>query len=91
MWQKVSGQHVDGAIALDPQVLANLLTAIGPIPATNGGALTAQNVVSLTEQQEYAIFSDNAVRKQFLVDVLKAVSTNAIDGAAPASDRLIHA
>ena len=90
MWQKVSGEHVDGALAMDPQVLANLLAAIGPIPASNGGALTAANVVPLTEQQEYSIFSDNAVRKQFLVDVLKAVSTKVIDGAAPANT-LVHA
>jgi len=85
MWEKVSGEHVDGALALDPQVLANLLTATGPVKTAQGGVLTAENVVPLTEQQEYAIFSDNNERKQFLVDVLKDVSNYTIAGHASAA------
>jgi len=85
MWEKVSGEHVDGALALDPQVLANLLTATGPVKTAGGGVLTAENVVPLTEQQEYAIFSDNNQRKQFLVDVLKDVSNYTIEGHASAN------
>jgi len=85
MWEKVSGEHVDGALALDPQVLANLLTATGPIKTAQGGVLTAENVVPLTEQQEYSIFSDNNERKQFLVDVLKDVSNYTIAGHASAA------
>jgi len=84
MWEKVSGEHIDGALALDPQVLANLLTATGPVKTAQGGVLTAENVVTLTEQQEYSIFSDNSERKQFLVDVLKDVSNYTIGGHASA-------
>ena len=85
MWQRVSGEQVDGALAMDPQVLANLLTATGPIKTANGAALSADTVVPLTEQQEYAIFSDTALRKQFLVDVLKTVSQSVISGQASAT------
>lgn len=88
MWQKVSGEHVDGAIALDPQVLANLLNATGPLRTAEGGVLTSANVVPLTEQQEYSIFSDNAERKKFLVAVLKDVSNYAIAGSASAPNLL---
>jgi hypothetical protein len=82
MWAKHSGEHVDGAVALDPQVLANFLAATGPVPTKHGVTLSSQNVVALTEQQEYALFSDQAQRKRFLVDVLHEVSDKILDGSA---------
>lgn len=82
MWTKHSGEHVDGAVALDPQVLANFLAATGPVATKYAVTLSAQNVVSLTEQQEYALFADQAQRKQFLVDVLHDVSDKILDGSA---------
>jgi hypothetical protein len=69
---------------MDPQVLSNLLAVTGPAKASGGGVLTAASVVPLTEQQEYAIFSDNNERKDFLVAVLKTVSNEVISGKAPA-------
>jgi hypothetical protein len=72
MWEKVSGEHVDGAMAMDPGVLANLLHATGPVRTAQGAVLNAQNVVALTEQQEYAIFNNNTTRRAFLVGVLKS-------------------
>jgi len=85
MWEKTTGEHIDGAIALHPGVLANLLQATGPIKTTEGITLNSQNVVSFTEQQEYAIFNNNTARRNFLVGVLKKVSTDAISGRASAA------
>lgn len=85
MWQKVSGEHVDGAIALDPTALAYFLSVTGPVTLPSGLPVTAQDIVPLTEKDEYAIFSDNNQRKQFLVDVMKAASTKLTSGAGSAS------
>lgn len=80
MWQQVSGEHVDGAMALDPQVLSYFLTATGPVTLPGGRVLTAQDVVPLTERDEYALFTDNTVRKAFLVSILKGASKQLISG-----------
>lgn len=82
MWAKHSGEHIDGAIALDPQVLANFLAATGPVATKYGVTLTAADIVALTEAQEYALFPDPTQRKQFLVDVLHAVADKILDGTA---------
>jgi hypothetical protein len=85
MWERVSGEHVDGAVAVDPTVLAYLLAATGPATLPGGGTVTADNVVTLTERDEYSIFDDNAARKDFLVSVLKASSTLLTSGRGDAT------
>lgn len=82
MWTKVSGERIDGAVALDPQVLANFLAATGPVPTKYGITLSADSVVALTEKQEYALFAAPTQRKQFLVDVLHAVADKILSGSA---------
>ncbi len=84
MWEKVSGEHVDGALAVDPEVLANLLRVTGPVTTPENITLGASNVVQVTESTQYTMFADNNVRKDFLVHVLKATSTRVLDGSAPA-------
>lgn len=86
MWQIASGEHVDGAVALDPNVLASFLSATGPVELPDKTLVDAGNVVSLTERDEYALFNDNGARKAFVVAVLKAVSTHLTktrNGATP--------
>jgi hypothetical protein len=75
MWQKVSGQHVDGAIALDPAVLGAFLSITGPVTLADQATIDAASVVTLTERDQYSIFNDNNERKAFVVSILKAVST----------------
>jgi hypothetical protein len=80
MWQRVSGQHVDGAVAVDPTVLGYILAATGPVAVPPGFTVDAGNVVSLTERDEYTLFTNNIARKAFLVSVLKATSKALISG-----------
>jgi hypothetical protein len=80
MWQKVSGEKVDGAMAVDPTVLSYFLTVTGPVTVPSGAVVTAENIVSLTEKDEYSIFDDNIARKDFLVSILKASSTRLTSG-----------
>ncbi|HKC29425.1 MAG TPA: DUF4012 domain-containing protein [Jatrophihabitans sp.] len=81
MWQKVSGQKVDGVLALDPTVLAYFLSVTGPARLPNGSVIDATTVVPLTERDEYSIFSDNIKRKEFIVAVLRAASRKLVSGA----------
>jgi hypothetical protein len=83
MWRKVSGQRVDGVAAVDPTTLGYFLDVVGPTTA-GGQVITGQNVVALTERDEYAIFADNAARKAFLVAVLKASAHKLTSGSGSA-------
>lgn len=74
MWQQHTGQRVDGVVGLDPQALANLLAAVGPVRLPDGGQVSADNVVALTERDAYARFAgDVPGRKAYLSDLARAV------------------
>jgi hypothetical protein len=90
MWRITSGQQVDGVLALDPTVLSYFLNATGPARLRNGTTIDAGNVVPLTERDEYAMFSDNFKRKQFVVSILKAASLKLTSGAGSAL-AILHA
>jgi hypothetical protein len=81
MWQRVSGQHVDGVLALDPTVLSYFLSVTGPATLPGGQTIDAGNVVTLTQRDEYVMFSDNFARKRFLVAVLRAASRKLTSGS----------
>lgn len=80
MWEKVSGEHVDGAIALDPTALSYFLAVTGPAALPTGGLVSASTVVSLTEKDEYVLYPNLDVRKQFLVGLIHATDAQLISG-----------
>jgi hypothetical protein len=84
MWQRVSGQHVDGVLALDPTVLSYFLGVTGPAVLPSGRAISADNVITLTQRDEYTMFSDNFARKRFIVAVLRAASHKLTSGLGSA-------
>lgn len=49
LWERHTGQRLDGAIATDPVGLARVLKATGPVRLPDGKQLTAENTVELTE------------------------------------------
>ncbi len=88
MWQAKTGQPVDGALALDPTALGYLLQATGPADLGAGEQITAQNVVALTQQGQYAKYpantpAGNAERKRYLTTVAKAVSARITSAGDP--------
>lgn len=73
MWQKKTGQQLDGAIATDPIALSYLLEATGPITLPDGEEITADNVVEITLSTSYTRFADNnAARKAYLQQIAGA-------------------
>jgi hypothetical protein len=81
MWERRSGQHVNGVLALDPTVLSYFLNVTGPAALPGGGTISASNVVTLTERDEYTLFPNNIQRKRFIVSVLKTASEKLTSGA----------
>jgi hypothetical protein len=75
MWQRQTGQRVDGAIATDPVALSYILGATGGVTLADGEKVTADNVVQLTEVDAYARFGANlnTERKAFLQQIAQAV------------------
>ena len=79
MWERKTGQRIDGAIAVDPTALSYLLKVTGPAGLPDGGAVSAANVVALTQQTQYVKYGANTPRgnrerKAYLVSIAKAVS-----------------
>ena len=85
MWERQSGETVDGVIVLDPVVLSYVLGAIGPVTLTDGEVISADNVVELTMSTAYSRFSAEKIvtpqaivykseaRKRYLQDIAGAV------------------
>lgn len=89
MWQAKSGQHVDGALALDPTALGYLMRVAGPAHLPGGIAVTANNVAGLTQSRQYTLYPgfgarQTAERKQFLVSIAQAVSAKLLRVGSPA-------
>jgi hypothetical protein len=85
MWEKASGQRLDGALALDPIALSYLLGPTGPVTLRDGTVVNAANVLSLTESTVYARFPDADQRKAYLLQLAKAVSVHIVNSRASAS------
>jgi hypothetical protein len=88
MWERTTGQHVDGVLALDPTVLSYFLAAAGPAQLPDGTIISSSNVVALTERDQYSMFPNNVERKQFEVDVLRAASHRLTSGTGAAQNIL---
>jgi hypothetical protein len=75
MWEARTGRRVDGAVAVDPQVLSYLLSVTGPARLPDGSTVSADNIVGLTENSAYLRFgADTVGRKNFLIAVARAVT-----------------
>jgi hypothetical protein len=89
MWQKYSGQRVDGAIAIDPTAISYLLKVTGPAALPDGTSVSAENVVALTQQTLYVTHPNTAERKTYLLQIATAISNKLLQ--APGSASLISA
>jgi hypothetical protein len=80
MWQKLTGEHLDGAVALDPTALSYLLKVTGPATMPDKSTVTSSNVVALTQSAVYVRFAtDNQARRLYLLAVARAVGQQLID------------
>lgn len=84
IWEKKTGQPVDGVISLDPVALSYILAATGPVRITNpeliaaarGGLpaeLNAKNVVKTLVSDVYAKIASPELQDVYFADVAKEV------------------
>ncbi|MGQ0668923.1 MAG: DUF4012 domain-containing protein [Actinomycetota bacterium] len=67
LYLRVNGVRLDGTIFVNPQTLAELLEATGPVEApVLSRTLTAGNAVRFLANRAYFAFDDAALRKQIL-------------------------
>ena len=85
MWQKKTGQHLDGALSVDPTALSYLLGPTGPVTLSDGTVVDANNVVPMTQSTIYARFPNSEQRKAYLVKIARAVSKHILDSHAATS------
>ena len=96
MWQRQTGQHLDGAIATDPTALGYLLGATGPVTLSDGQQLNADNAVQVLENGVYAKFPQITAqaitaRKNYLVDAAKVIASHVTDQANANPNGLLDA
>ncbi|MGG7508867.1 DUF4012 domain-containing protein [Plantibacter sp. YIM 135249] len=90
MAEQVFGTPIDGVIAIDPSVLANLLTATGPVTLTDGTVLNHDNAVQLLLSEVYARYPDRLVQDAFFAEVAGSVFTT-MTASTPDPKTLIEA
>jgi hypothetical protein len=79
MWEDTFHQHLDGAIATDPESLSYLLGAIGPVTLADGTVINESNAVSFFESGVYARFhADSTARKIYQQNAARKVVTSVL-------------
>jgi protein-tyrosine-phosphatase len=80
LWQRQTGERLDGAIATDPVAVSYLLAATGPVKLPGGEQVTAANVVSLTMSEVYQRFGTGGSQDAYLRRVAGAAVATFISG-----------
>lgn len=80
MYRQASGKSVDGVIQIDPEGLAGLLAAIGPVQTADLGTVTATNVVPLTLNQAYFIYPNRTQRQDYTGEAAQAGFAKLLSG-----------
>lgn len=75
VWQKLyerqSGEQIDGVLAVDPTALGYLLQVTGPVRLSDGLQLGGSNVAKWALSDEYRLYPSNDVRKSRLTELTK--------------------
>jgi hypothetical protein len=78
MWKAVTGQQVDGVLAVDVDTLQQFLQVTGPVSLPDGPTLNAGNVVQYLVHDQYVGLTD-LTAGQVREDRLGAIATAALD------------
>jgi hypothetical protein len=84
MWKDRTGEQLDGVVTTDPVALSYLLEATGPVTLPDGRVISADNVVSFTENEIYFLIEDDAERDAYLQAVAEAALDAVLSGDADA-------
>lgn len=76
LWQKQTGQRVDGVISVDPVALGYVLKVTGPVTLSDGEVLNGDNVATWAMSTEYFKYADDNQRRK---DLLTELANKAFD------------
>lgn len=81
MWHEVTGQTVDGVLAVDVETLQQLLAVTGPVTLDDGTVLDAGDVVPYLTHDQYVGLSDTASSSDRVdrLGSLASAALNAVD------------
>lgn len=82
MWEDRTAERLDGSITTDPVTLSYLLEATGPVTLPDGREITAENVVSFTENEIYFLIEDDDERDEYLQVVAETALDAVFSGEA---------
>jgi hypothetical protein len=85
MWQQSTGQHLDGALAIDPHALAAVLRATGPVTTPAVGTVDAARIESLVLHDQYVLPQLAAQRKTLMLGIGAAAIDALMTGRAKPS------
>lgn len=69
MWERRTGEAIDGVIAVDAVGLNTLLDIVGPVPVPDIGEINSENFLPLALNEAYMRFPDKDDRTSFLIPV----------------------
>lgn len=83
-WEEMTGERLDGVLAVDPVVLGRLLESSGPIELASGETVNGDDLVDLTLRDVYARFDENSrARQAFLAELVAAAFVHIIADVDP--------
>lgn len=80
LWERRTGEVVDGVISVDPVALAHVLEATGPIDLADGTRLEASSVVEVLLSESYARLTSSQEQDAFFAAAAAAVFDRVVDG-----------
>lgn len=80
MYRQLTGNEVDGVVAIDPVVLSYLLKATGPVTLPDGSTINADNAASLFLSETYKRYPDPSTQDAFFAASSASIFTAFVEG-----------
>jgi hypothetical protein len=89
LWQRQSGQVIDGVLSVDPVALGYLSKVTGPVRLSDGEVLSSDELADWAMSGEYFKYpDDNKMRKKVLVELARAGFDRVNAGAGKSAELL---
>ena len=74
LWERQSGQRIDGVISVDPIALGDFLNVTGPVTLSDGEVITGANAAQWVMSDSYRVYPTNqTLRRQVSTELSKRV------------------
>jgi hypothetical protein len=81
LWQRQSGERMDGVIAVDPIALGYLMKLTGPVTLSDGEVITANNAARWAMSDSYRIYANNQPLRKKLAAQLSRRTLDRLSGS----------